>query len=107
MQKDPDTTVDGSEIRLTTWDVSNLVNNGRNYQAQLVIAGFLLSTVPWAKYRPNVLAGCFWVRYFFQLQLGISAPLTVSGLRYPFPPVQLVPFNMFNVVLCGTLGEVQ
>ena len=53
MQKDPDTTVDGSEIRQTTWDVSNLVNNGRNYQAQRVIAGFLQSTVPWAKYRPT------------------------------------------------------
>ena len=36
-------TVDGSEIpRPTTWDgFSNLVNNGTNHQAQLVIAGFL------------------------------------------------------------------
>ena len=39
------TTVDGSEIRLTTWDVQNLVNNGINYQAQLVNAGFFPSTV--------------------------------------------------------------
>ena len=29
----------------TTWDVKNLVNNGINYQPQLVNAGFLPSTV--------------------------------------------------------------
>ena len=29
----------------TTWDVQNLVNNGINYQPQLVIAGFFPSTV--------------------------------------------------------------
>ena len=29
-------TVDGSEIRLTTWDVWNPVNDGRNYQPQQV-----------------------------------------------------------------------
>ena len=29
-------TVDGSEIWLTTWDIKNLVNNGINYQPQLV-----------------------------------------------------------------------
>jgi len=36
-------TVDGSEIpRPTTWDgAKTLVNNGINYQPQLVIAGFL------------------------------------------------------------------
>ena len=33
------------EIRLTTWDVLNPVTNGINYQPQLVIAGFLPSTV--------------------------------------------------------------
>ena len=30
------TTVDGSEIRLTSWDVSKPVNNGISYQPQLV-----------------------------------------------------------------------
>ena len=34
-------TVDGSEIRLTTWDVSNPANNEINYQPQMVNAGFL------------------------------------------------------------------
>ena len=29
-------TVDGSEIRLAAWEVKNLVNNGTNYQPQLV-----------------------------------------------------------------------
>ena len=43
LAKDIDT-VDGSEIpRPTTWDVKNLVNNGINYQPQLVIAEFLTS----------------------------------------------------------------
>ena len=32
--------VDGSEIRLTTWDVQNLVKNGINYQPQLVQDSF-------------------------------------------------------------------
>ena len=39
-QKTLGATVDGSEIRLTSWDVSNLANNGKktwkNYQPQLV-----------------------------------------------------------------------
>ena len=29
------------EIRPTTWDIKNLLNNGINYQPQLVNAGFL------------------------------------------------------------------
>ncbi len=33
-----------AEIRLTTWDVWNPINNGKNYQPQLVIAGFQPST---------------------------------------------------------------
>ena len=36
-------TVDGSEIRLTTWDVKNLVNSGINYLS--TGAGFLPSTL--------------------------------------------------------------
>ena len=39
LQNDP--TVDGSEVRLVTWDVQNLANNGIDYQPQLVNAGFL------------------------------------------------------------------
>ena len=39
----PPTTVDGSEIWLTTWDVESLVNNGINYLS--TGAGFLPSTV--------------------------------------------------------------
>ena len=33
-------TVDGFEILLTTWDVNNHVNNGINYQLQVVLARF-------------------------------------------------------------------
>jgi len=29
-------TVDGSKIRLTTWDAENLANDGTNYQPQLM-----------------------------------------------------------------------
>ena len=36
IRKFDNTTVDGSEIRLTSWDVSNPVNNGISYQPQLV-----------------------------------------------------------------------
>ncbi len=39
------TTVDGEISQTTIWDVHNPVNNGINYQPQLVIAGFLPSTV--------------------------------------------------------------
>ncbi len=35
-----------AEIRLTTWDVWNPINNGKNYEPQLKIAGFQPSTVP-------------------------------------------------------------
>jgi len=35
------------EIGQTTWDVENTVNNGINYQPQLVTAGFQPSTVSW------------------------------------------------------------
>ena len=39
-------TVDGSEIRFpTTWDGAKTLVNGKNYQLQLVNAGFLPSTV--------------------------------------------------------------
>ena len=58
-----------------------------------------------AKYSPNGLPA--WGEILSHLQLRSEfRPLTVSGVllvRYhPFPPV-FVPFNMFNVVLCGTL----
>ena len=45
-------TVDGSEIRLTTWDVQNLVNTRTNYQPQLVLAGFL-NHQPYEPQLPN------------------------------------------------------
>ena len=40
-------TVDGRNRAITTWDVENTVNNGINYQPQLVTAGFQPSTVSW------------------------------------------------------------
>ena len=46
LQKTWNDTVDGSEIPNNhPWDVYNLMNNGVKYQPQLVIAGFLPSTV--------------------------------------------------------------
>ena len=45
---DSEATVDGSEIRLTTWDVYFPENNGINYQPQLV-SRFLPSTVWFCK----------------------------------------------------------
>ncbi len=41
-----------AEIRLTTWDVWNPINNGKNHQPQLVLAGFQPSTVSNLIYQP-------------------------------------------------------
>ena len=68
-------TVDGSEIpRPTTWDGAKTpVNNGINYQLQLVNAGFLPSTVSYPvsfephsrlTWAPSLQTGHHWKRKF-------------------------------------------
>ena len=70
----------------TTWDVSNLVNNGINYQPQLVIAGFRPSTI-WGPHQPKYDSSHFdsyefKIRRFDQMKSIEFVHLT--EMRWPF-----------------------